>query len=234
MPMNRAASVAIAKYRSELLLASLVAAMLASPLIDHHPRIGGAVALLQLLLLLAGAYYLADRKILRRVVLPIGLVWLFARLLEAFGNPRHSYCHLAPLAGLALSCAILWGLLRRFRSIARVTSSIISEAIICYLLIAVAFSQLYWVFDHFVTNAFNQSIFLGQSSTFLYFSMITLSGVAYGGILPVNSYIRLIAAFENVVGLFYLAVVIARLVSSYRPKPHPSDLHSEQPAEPPH
>jgi hypothetical protein len=64
--------------------------------------------------------------------------------------------------------------------------------------------------------------------------MITLSGVAYGGILPVNSYIRLIAAFENVVGLFYLAVVIARLVSSYRPKPHPSDLHSEQPAEPPH
>jgi len=106
----------------------------------------------------------------------------------------------------------------------KVTRSVISEAIISYLFIAIAFSQLYWVLDHFVPNAFNQTIPYGQSETFLYFSMITLSGVAYGGILPINSYVRLVAAFENITGMFYLAVVIARLVSSYRPRtPDPED-----------
>jgi voltage-gated potassium channel len=165
------------------------------------------------------------------VVVPLGVVWVITRFLDAFGDPTRAYAHLSPLAGLALSLAVVWGLLRRFGSIAKVTRSVISEAIISYLFIAIAFSQLYWVLDHFVPNAFNQPIAYGQSSTFLYFSMITLSGVAYGGILPVNSYIRLVAAFENVTGMFYLAVVIARLVASYRPKTshpvHPSEQGPE-------
>lgn len=214
--MKRAVRVAIGRYRSEMLLASLVAAMLASPIVDDHPRIGGLVACIQFLLLFAAANYLASRQIVRKVVLPIGVIWLFARLVEAFGDGGHAYAHLAPLAGLALSCAILWGLLSRFGSISKVTRSVISEAIINYLIMAVAFSQLYWILDHFVSHAFNQKIPLGQNGTFLYFSMITLSGVGYGGILPINSYVRLVAAFENITGVFYLAVVVARIVSSYR------------------
>jgi hypothetical protein len=38
--------------------------------------------------------------------------------------------------------------------------------------------------------------------TLLYFSVITLSGVSYGGIIPVNPYVRLIAALENMIGIF--------------------------------
>lgn len=231
--MKRALRDVIRTYRSEILLATLVAAMLASPLLDRHPRIGGAVALVQLLLLLVGASYLANQKILRRVILPTGILWLCTRLLEAFGGISHDYSHLSPLAGLLLSCAILWGFLRRFGSIAKVNRSIIAEAIICYLLIAVAFSQLYWLLDHFVVNAFNERIAFSQSGTFLYFSMISLTGVGYGDILPVNSYVRLVAAFENVIGVFYLAVVIARLVSSYRsPAPH-LVVPANPPPEPP-
>jgi voltage-gated potassium channel len=232
--MKRTPRVVLETYRSELLLAALIVAMLSSPLMDHDRQIGGVAAIIELLLLIVGVLHLADLKVVRRVVLPVGILWLFARLVEAFGDPRHGYTHLAPLAGLALSCAILWGLFRRFGSIAKVTGSIISEAIICYLVIAIAFSQLYWVLDHFIPNAFNQKIALGQSGTFLYFSMITLSGVGYGGILPINSYVRLVAAFENITGLFYLAVVISRLVSSYRPRTPTPDLpppHISQPPE---
>ena len=31
-----------------------------------------------------------------------------------------------------------------------------------------------------------------------------------------NPYVRLIAALENMIGIFYIAVIVARLVSSYR------------------
>lgn len=231
--MSRATVAVIKKYRSEFLLASLIAVMLASPLIDQSRRLAGVIAFFQLLLLIFGASYLADRQIVRKVVIPLGIVWVFARFLDAFADPTRAYSHLSPVAGLALSLAVVWGLLHRFGSVTNVTRSVISEAIISYLFIAIAFSQLYWVIDHFVPNAFNQKIPYGQSETFLYFSMITLSGVAYGGILPVNSYVRLVAAFENVTGMFYLAVVISRLVSSYRPRTSPSALPPAPTLEPP-
>jgi voltage-gated potassium channel len=56
--------------------------------------------------------------------------------------------------------------------------------------------------------------------------MITLSSVGYGGILPLNPYVRLIAALESLIGIFYIAVVVARLVSSYRPDDHGSPRSS--------
>ena len=197
-------------------MCAFIAQLLISPLADRSPYIGGLLAFSLLLLLLAGASYMANRTIVRRVVLPIAAIWFIARLAEAFGDSRHTYTHLAPLTGLFFSCSILWALMDRFDSISKVTSSVISEAFISYMIIAIAFSQLYWVLDHFLDHPFNVVIPLGQSSTYLYYSMVTLTGLAYGGIVPINPYVRLIAALENMIGIFYIAVVVARLVSSYR------------------
>jgi hypothetical protein len=40
--------------------------------------------------------------------------------------------------------------------------------------------------------------------------------VEYSDIQPVNHYVRFVAAFEALVGVFYIAIAIARLVSGYR------------------
>ena len=47
---------------------------------------------------------------------------------------------------------------------------------------------------------------------FLYLSLVTLSSVGYGDIIPVTPPARMIAALEAVVGQLYLAVFLARLV----------------------
>jgi len=210
-------------------MCAFVAQVLASPLADSHPRIGGVLAIVLLASLVAGASYMANRRIVHVVVIPIAAIWVLARTLEALGNSRHFYAHLSPIAGFALSCSILWAILDRFDSIPRVTSSVISEAFISYLVIAIAFSQLYWVLNRFIANPFNQVISISQSGTLLYFSMITLSGVGYGGIIPINPYVRLVAALENMVGIFYIAVIVARLVSSYRTRSHRGSKESDRP-----
>jgi Ion channel len=209
----------VLKYRSELLMCALIAQVIASPMADYHPHVGAALAILVLIVLLLGARYMASRKILRRVVYPITGLWLIARLLEAYGDSRHAYTHLAPVAGLALSVSILWAIFERFNSVPRVPRSAIAEAFISYLVIAIAFSQLYWILCRVVSDPFNQVIPESHSGTLLYFSMITLSSVGYGGIVPINPYVRLVAALESMAGIFYIAVVVARLVSSYRPTP---------------
>jgi voltage-gated potassium channel len=214
--MKHALKQRLKRFRSELITCSVIALMLASPIDDRSPRLGAFVALVQFLLLILGASYIADRRIVVRVALPIGGIWLITRFLEAFGNPSDAYAHLSPTAGLALSCAVLWALLSRFGSISNVTSSIISEAILTYLVIAIAFAQLYWVLDHLMGHVFDKPVPFAQFSTFLYFSMITLSGLGYSNLFPVNPSIRLIAAFENMTGVFYIAIVVSRLVSSYR------------------
>lgn len=209
----------VLRHRSELLMWALVAEIVASPVADYHPLIGAGLAILVLIFLLAGASYMASRKIVRLAVLPVTGVWLIARILEAFGDRTHWYTNLAPIAGLALSISILWAIFERFNSVPRLPRNAISEAFICYLVIAIAFSQLYWILSRVVANPFNQAIPESQSGTLLYFSMITLSSVGYGGIVPLNPYVRIVAALESMAGIFYIAVVVARLVSSYRPTP---------------
>ena len=211
-------------------MCAFVAETLASPLADSHRYFGGLLAVVLLLQLLYAATYMANRRIVKLVVLPVASVWLLARIIEAASDPRHFYAHLAPIAGFALSCSILWAIFDRFDWIERINRSVISEAFICYLVIAIAFSQLYWGLSRLIPNCFNQVIPIGQSGTYLYFSMITLSGVGYGGIIPTNSYVRLIAALENMIGIFYIAVVVARLVSSYRAKSHGKETESQREA----
>ena len=64
-------------------------------------------------------------------------------------------------------------------------------------MIASAFSQLYWMLNRLIANPFNQVISEDRIGTLMYFSMITLSGVGYGGIIPINPYVRLVAALRT-------------------------------------
>ncbi len=200
-------------YRSHLLAGILVAEMLISPAADYHPHLGGVLAAGMWLVVIVAARYMAGKGMVRRVVLPLAALWAIARLLEAFGDEKYFYTRLAPVMGLALSCALLWGISERRKQVSPGTA--IAESFIAYLLIATMFAQVYWIFNRFVAQPFNEVIPPHQISTLLYFSMVTISTVGYGHIVAINPYVRMIAAFESIVGVFYLAVVVARLVAAY-------------------
>ena len=117
--MRRAFQGAVDKYRSEVLMLAFVAEILVSPLADGHPLIGGFLALTLMVIIFAGASYMANRRIVTHVAVPVAGVWLVARLLEAFADPRHFYAHLAPIAGFVLSCSVLWAILDRFDRVPR-------------------------------------------------------------------------------------------------------------------
>ena len=174
------------------------------------------MALIIVLGVLLGARLAVSKIIVIRVVLPLSGFWILARLAEGFSNGQSIYNLVSHSVGLMLSCAILWALFDRLNT-SQVTSSVIAEAFISYLVIAIAFSQLYWILNELVVDSFNQKVTATQSAEFLYFSMITLTSVGYGGIIPVNPFVRLVAALESMTGIFYVAIVVARLVSAYRP-----------------
>jgi len=218
--MHKASSLSrfFARRRIQILMCALVAEMLASPLADTNPRVGALFGLAVLLMVLAGVGHIANRRIVRHIVLPVAGLWMITILVEAFCNRCEAYANLSPVVGLVFSCSILWAILDHFRSDSPGPRGAIAEAFIAYLILATAFSQVYWILNRFVDRAFNQTIPLTQNGTFLYFSMVTLTSVGYGGIAPLNPYVRMVAALESMSGIFFVAVVVARLVSSYRPE----------------
>jgi MFS-type transporter involved in bile tolerance (Atg22 family) len=50
---------------------------------------------------------------------------------------------------------------------------------------------------------------------FVYYSLVTLSTAGYGDILPSNMWARMLAGLEATIGVLYVAILVARLVSLY-------------------
>ena len=98
----------------------------------------------------------------------------------------------------------------------KVTTNMIYGAVIAYLLAAIAFSFVYEVIEVLQPGSFSGlpdgagPLALGDA--LLYFSLVSMTTVGYGDILPVSPLARPLAVLEGVFGTLYLAVVIARLV----------------------
>ena len=121
--------------------------------------------------------------------------------------------------GLLLSGCV-FGILRYVFRSKRVTVDSIFGAIAAYLLVAAIFGILDMLLLHWEPASFRipdpdptQPGVL--RSDLLYFSLVTLVTLGYGDIVPVTPVARMVAAFEGVVGQFYVAAVVAMLVGRF-------------------
>lgn len=99
-----------------------------------------------------------------------------------------------------------------------ITRDLIFGALCAYLLIGVAYSMLYELIEFIAPGSFlygtSQDFGLVRNYDLMYFSFTTLSTVGFGDITAVNPYSRAVVILEEVTGIFYLAVLVARLVGS--------------------
>lgn len=52
----------------------------------------------------------------------------------------------------------------------------------------------------------------------LCFSLVTLSTVGYGDVVPLKGEVRMLAALEGITGVLYIAITVALIVSAYGPR----------------
>ncbi|MBI1247027.1 hypothetical protein GC197_04190 [bacterium] len=100
------------------------------------------------------------------------------------------------------------------------TPDAVLGAICIYLLLGLMWAEGYVALTHFETAPFaiqGESVVFGDSrpslATLLYFSFVTMSTLGYGDITPQTDLARTLAWTQSVVGQFYLAILVARLVS---------------------
>jgi hypothetical protein len=111
-------------------------------------------------------------------------------------------------------------LLRFVLSSKSVTSSVISAAISSYFLIGICWGFLYSLIQTISPDSFIFSEGIIRSSylwpDFIYYSFVTLTTVGFGDILPHSSLARSVTLLEAIFGTFFIAVLVAKLVSLYR------------------
>ena len=95
-------------------------------------------------------------------------------------------------------------------------------AISAYFLIAFGFAYLFWVIEYITPETFsiNQKIipalhYAEYVSEMLYFSFVTLLTIGYGDIVPTKDIGQTAVVIEGIIGQFYVAILVARLVALY-------------------
>jgi len=118
-------------------------------------------------------------------------------------------------AWIAYAVSIIIGHLFQRRD---VTIDTILGSIVVYLLVAVAFTMVFEVIE--ITNPGSFSGVPDHAgahraelgTAMMYFSLVCITTMGYGDIVPISSIARPLAVLEGAFGQLYLAVMIARLV----------------------
>ncbi len=136
-------------------------------------------------------------------------------------------------SGLLMVVALCWAvflgfaivvILRQVLRASRVSNDTLSGAVSCYLLLGVFFAFLYaaialaypgsFLIDgRKLTPEISHFFYQHEIGKLIYFSIVTLATVGYGDITPLSPPARSLAMVESVTGQFYVAILIARLVS---------------------
>lgn len=119
------------------------------------------------------------------------------------------------LAFMALATA---GVFRQIAVSNVVNPNRIIGAICVYLLIGVIWSIIYALLELLLPGSFGgfaEKIGTTWNPDWIYYSFVTLTSLGYGDILPLSHLARTFSYMETVVGQFYLAVMVAGLVSAY-------------------
>jgi hypothetical protein len=139
-------------------------------------------------------------------------------------------------AELAFLVFVAVNLLRFIMRAPRVNSEVLCAGISGYLILGLLWVLAYMLAARAVPDSF--SLTAGPADhrsmdgfTAFYFSFATLTTVGYGDIAPVSNVARMLAVMEAVTGLFYVAVLISRLVALYstQPPPKASETDDEAP-----
>lgn len=90
-------------------------------------------------------------------------------------------------------------------------------AVVGYLMLATTFAVIFVLIESFVPGSFSLD---AQGKTqdfesFLYYSLVTISTLGYGDIVPLTPGAQGLSAMESVIGQFYFAFLVARLLALF-------------------
>jgi voltage-gated potassium channel len=205
------------------LLIALLAFLILTPFLEH--RAGGEFMLLTLMYvcMVTATRKLTERgKYLRPTIALVVLSMVLMALARFYPlRPIEIANYLVLTVFLCLVCGGLFlYAIQHVGQRGAITTGHLYASVSLYLLIAVLWYSIYNLLEAVAPASFVEAgVPAGTKvphSTFLYFSLVTLTTLGYGDVLPVTPVARMFAGLEATAGVLYIAITVARLVAGYQ------------------
>jgi hypothetical protein len=204
------------------LLTALAALFVVMPLVDRFPYGGVVETIAFTLVLLAAINAVGGKRKIQITAAALAAPALLAHWLH------HIWPNVLPIEVrlIADMLFVTYVIVHLFRFVLRapeVNAEVMCAAISIFLLLAVAWAFLYTILDRWDPNAFTITDSSGAKPALagflaLYFSVQVITTITFGDIIPVSNIARMTAIVEATTGVFYMALLISRLVGLYASK----------------
>ncbi len=208
------------KDRYLYLLVALCVQLIADPFLGRTAAMEVARAVLSTLTLVAAVYVAGVGRKQLAIVAGLGTVALSGIWYVVFVEPAYALAIISVAAHLAFDVVVIWLVLASLFRARTVTKNTIYGAVSAYMLLGFSFAVLYTFMETFWPG----SIFIDPIrqphgslvfSDVVYFSFAVQTTLGFGDVTPVSPHVRSFAVLQAVVGVFYIAILIARFISMY-------------------
>jgi len=200
-----------------LLLLSVVV-----PLFEGTPLGVTVMDIVSVAILLSGVWAASRRRRDLYILIVLVAITEAVRLVSFFGSEL--YGAIASTAvGIVFLAYITVLILRDVLKASQVSLDTIGGAVCGYLMIGITWGTTYFLIDLIRPESFNfpahlqpRAEVVAQQAHYLqlvYYSIVTLTTVGYGDISATAPVARNLSALEAMVGQFYIAILVARLVA---------------------
>ena len=147
----------------------------------------------------------------------IAVIWFVSAVVYALDPSNFWKTQITFIILLVFHVNIIWVLMRFIFSAEKVTADVIYAACAVYFLLSFIFVPIYGILETAIPGSYVDNTLGGpvQWQQFVYYSLITLSTAGYGDILPTTMWARMLSGIEVTIGVLYVAILVARLVSLY-------------------
>ena len=218
--LRRAHLSALPGHRFAILFCFLLLSITVYPYAESSSRGYYAFRVLGSIIVLLTVYAVTFRRNLVIVLFCLAVPALLERILLS-PSDSGAAALVNRLLSLTFDAVVLAIIFRRIYAEERPNSETIFGALSIYLLLGFVFASIYGLIARVQPNAF----FLDPVTNlhrvpdrfdFIYFSFGTLTELGAPGVTAVSREVRSVSLLEAVLGIFYLAVLISRLMSTYR------------------
>ncbi len=210
-------------HRYTILLATLLSLFVTLPVaaMAPHPIIAQASRSIVFSMIVVAAAFAAVNDARSKVlILALAIAAFVVGLLDETTQhvAIHAVSHLVTICLLATSIVLTARVLLTAK---RVDYDILAASLCVYALMVVLWAALYSLLEMYSPGAFDyahstENSFMrfgsGDASVAIYFSLVTITTLGYGDVIPISSGARSLAALEAFVGQAFVVILVARLV----------------------
>lgn len=206
-------------------LMALVAFIFVTPFVDRPPYGEQVEAVMLTMVMLLGALAVGGRQ--RTFLLAIILVIpaVAAKWLDRL-VPGAVPAYFTPALSVIFMSLIIATLIRFVLRAGIVNRDVVCAAVSAYISMGLLWAFAYMLVVRLSTGAF---AVLGETKDAIdpfqafYFSFITLVSIGYGDITPASRVTQMLAVLEGMSGMFFVVILISRLVALYSSKQQSED-----------